>query len=530
MTFKKFFVLLTGIILLIPSVVSAGSLSVDDVFNLLSEESTINIPSIDVEHFIDENYCTLMGFNEEDCIKDTATLLVKAYINNKLESIREDNPEITYFVDSCDSKNSCSIFVKKWDGVTNPEETRTFTINYTEEYNETKYNYVKNYTDKIKKEYSLFDLSYINELNNYLHGTNVILNNIHVLRVYPELKEIIENNPRLELMVGLNSAGGSPYYDDNNGSIFVAYDGIIYGAKINMTFRIDKIIFVSDETANTNESFADAARNRIVNFINDSTREITVSYNEESTDLIFDNEYKLFEEIETFVNNRLNLTNAKVVGMYDLYIDLPLGEGMGESTTESIAIVTIPKEVLEELNVTIQSFDFENGIIMYTGSSSVPLDTSITSENVINSDYVKNALKDDDSVLVAAYDLNLYSILNKKYINSIKEGVEVLIPISNDYDGDTLKIYYITDDGEKGEEFICSVVTIDGQKYVKFTTNHFSTYAILKTNSVEKVENNVSNPETYDGILGYAGLGIISLFGLFTIIFYENRTKIRKVN
>ena len=520
-----------GCFFILSNNVKADVLSVEDVFNIISDGTTINIPSIDVEYFATEDYCNEAGYPDtESCTRDVTMMLVKAYINNKLYYIREDNPEILYFVDHCDSKDSCAIFIQKQDGAGNPQDTRTFDINYNGDFNQTKYDYVKSFTDNIKKEYHLFDLSYINEVNNYLHGVNRILDDIHVLRIYPELKEIIENNPRLELMVGLIGAGGVLHYDGNNGSIFVSYDGVIYGASMDIIFRVDRYVFISEDIEDTNEAVAQAVKTRVTNFINDPSREITVTYNEDNTNLLFDEEFTspiVSEEVSNFVNNRLNLSDsADVVGMYDLYIDLPTGDGMGVGTTENIVVVRFPNKVLDGLNVTIQSFDFESGILMFTGSSSVPLDTSITSVNVVDANYVQNAIRNEDAILVAAYDLNLYSILNKQYINSIREGVDVLIPISNDYDEETLKVYYITDDGNRGEEFTGTVVTVKNQKYVKFTTTHFSTYAILSVNA--PIENNqeVINPKTFDGVSRYIIIGIVSLFVLIGMPFYINKKEL----
>lgn len=521
----SFLAVIFGCFFILSNDVKADVLDVEDVFNIISDGTIINVPSINVEYFATEEYCNAAGYSDaESCARDITMMLVKAYINDELYYIREDNPEISYFVDHCDSKDSCAIYVRKQDGVSNPEETRTFDINYNDSFDQTKYDYVKSFTDNIEKNYHLFDLSYINEVNNYLHGVDRILDDIHVLRIYPQLKEIIENNPRLKLMVGLIGAGGVLHYDGNNGSIFVSYDGVIYGASLDITFRVDRYVFISEDTEDTDEAIAQAVKTRVANFINDSSREVTVTYNAENTGFLFDEELispTVSEEVRDFANNQLNLSNsAEVVGMYDLYIDLPTGDGMGSGTIENIVVVKVPNEVLAELNVTIQSFDFESGILMYTGSSSVPLDTSITSVNVVDASYVQNALRNENAVLVAAYDLNLYSILNNQYINSIREGVDVLIPISNDYAGDILKVYYITDDGNRGEEYTGTVVTINNQKYVKFMTTHFSTYAVLSVNEPTENTQEIENPQTFDGIFQYMLMGIVSLFGLIGTVFY----------
>ena len=60
------------------------------------------------------------------------------------------------------------------------------------------------------------------------------------------------------------------------------------------------------------------------------------------------------------------------------------------------------------------------------------------------------------------------------------------------------------------EEFEGEVVDVDGVQYVKFRTNHFSTYAIAESSSI-------INPETSDTIVGAIILVLIGLLGILFV-------------
>ena len=55
------------------------------------------------------------------------------------------------------------------------------------------------------------------------------------------------------------------------------------------------------------------------------------------------------------------------------------------------------------------------------------------------------------------------------------------------------------------EEFVGEVVEVDGLQYVKFTTTHFSTYAVA--------DSALTNPETSDTVVGAIILVLVGLLG-----------------
>lgn len=486
--------------------VSASVIDADAVHSLLSNDgATINVKSIDPDNMVNEEYCTSLGYQTLGaCRSGLYFQTVRAYIND----IIKDLPYISNMID-CSSKTSCTVSIIQCGPIFDPEYkevTHTYTINYIGEDNQTKINEAKEYISKLKNEYRLMDLLYINQLVNYdITEESSILNNVYALKMYPELKKIVETYPEVNFMVGFNGAGAGPLSSGNSGGLFVGIDGIFYGT-IETTFLTDHIIVIPNSIEDTNDSNIEAAENRILNYVNRDDVTVNIDYVEDRN---WDAERSdgttvnlLDEAMMYYFNTTEGITDR---GTY--YMTLDVGEAMGVSYESEIIIVSVPQVLYDKLNATIESVDAVNGIKISTKGNNVPLDTSLETEDYSNNEQVKNALKESGDALIAAYDINLYSVINDKYITEIEDGVEVLIPIDSDYNKDTIEIVHITDEGNTGEKYIADVVVIDEVKYAKFTTNHFSTYAVINSTGTK-------NPKTNDEIMIFAFFGFISLLAI----------------
>ena len=191
-----------------------------------------------------------------------------------------------------------------------------------------------------------------------------------------------------------------------------------------------------------------------------------------------------------------------------------------------LGIMPVPEKEIKKLDV--KSKDHSTGVSVETGSSDVPLDTSVKAEDLTIK--YKGFLK--------AYDIDLYSGIKDEYITQVKDGIIVRIPLPDEYDKKKLEIYHIKEDGTKGEKYKAIVEEIDGKKYAVFTTNHFSIYAIeeieeieeeIKDTGKEEIKDDIKeeikqeeteNPNTYDGIGSSIILLAISILGIIGIGLY----------
>ena len=117
------------------------------------------------------------------------------------------------------------------------------------------------------------------------------------------------------------------------------------------------------------------------------------------------------------------------------------------------------------------------------------------------------------------YDLKLFSQSTGNYITKLDDGTfEVKLPIKEELKGKDLIVYYV-DDNNKIVEY---EVTIEND-FAKFNTNHFSIYSLTeKTNATIE-----QNPQTYNGIITFIILGILSLIVFVVTIIYFKKNNVK---
>lgn len=99
---------------------------------------------------------------------------------------------------------------------------------------------------------------------------------------------------------------------------------------------------------------------------------------------------------------------------------------------------------------------------------------------------------------------------NGKFTISVKVDEDM----ANKYNA--YKATYINDKG--GVEEVIDANEKDG--YITFETSHLSTYSVLGYNATTT---EVQNPQTYNGIMNYAFIGLLSIVGLAGTALYLKR-------
>ena len=168
----------------------------------------------------------------------------------------------------------------------------------------------------------------------------------------------------------------------------------------------------------------------------------------------------------------------------------------------NIGVVEMDKEAIKEFEVRAK--DKTTGVSVYTNSFDVPSDATIEVED--RKDEVNSIFDNKKYKVLNAFNIDVLKTGNGDLVENITDGIYVYMPITGEFkNGQELKVYHITDNDEKGEEFTGEVVELDGKHYVKFKTNHFSTYAAVSE------ENVIDNPNTGDSLYLSIGLFITSL-------------------
>ncbi len=266
-------------------------------------------------------------------------------------------------------------------------------------------------------------------------------------------------------------------YESAFGPMSIFYNGYSYGTKTEGLY-LKRVIYIPQDTEDTKESYIAAAQKRIDDYLGNSS--VIVSYGGLLSSLPEGSEDDGYS-----IRSDGNYYNIKI-----------------GSRTYKFYIVKGTDEKLVE--PTYYGLDLNSKIEITSGDSSIPLDTSLTVNNVEDSS-IKDIIGTEN---YKSYDISLYSDAKNAKIEKLDNGkFLVKIPVPIELNGKDLIVYYITSEGAKEEH---EVIVKDG--YASFETNHFSTYVLA-----EKTE---ENPKTYDGIINIIFAGSISLIGLVCVIIY----------
>ena len=180
----------------------------------------------------------------------------------------------------------------------------------------------------------------------------------------------------------------------------------------------------------------------------------------------------------------------KTLGTKDVKYKAYFTMGLLNDVEVQILIVEVDSKLLDKFEVRAKHKN--TGVHVHTNSYEVPIDATLDVTD--KKDKVKDVFSGKYQ-LIDAFDINVVKTATGGFVKTIEDGILVYIPINNRKVGEKLKVYHVTDDNKRGEEFTGEVVEYEGRHYVKFKTTHFSTYAI-----VEALDT-VTNPNTSDNIL-----------------------------
>jgi len=228
----------------------------------------------------------------------------------------------------------------------------------------------------------------------------------------------------------------------------------------------------------------------------------------------------------------INTTNLSV-GEYQIYT-VDASGNVSAATTLSInsLIVIIPKDTSSNV---IANEDLKNSINIpelndeNVGNVTVKLvvdPVSTSAQQHANIAIAASDLKSSGKSIVASYDISMFKTVldnsgsklsSGKVSNSDITGpITLLIPVPQEYIDKTdanLNIIYIDDNGNV-TPLTTTVVTIDGVKYLQFTTTHFSVYAIVTDvkGSIPKTgDSNQLSLGIQMFVIAVAGCGIVAI-------------------
>lgn len=355
----------------------------------------------------------------------------------------------------------------------------SFEVIWSNDTNSNIRNEALNLSKKINEDYSVHGMSIVNTNYHYQESTaSVDYKNNIILYKYPELKKFIETNPQWEFTSVQLNIGGTPFHSFGEAYIGLIKDGMVYAIK-QIKLSDYNIIYVDKDEEGT---IKEKAIRKLYNYFNGK---LEVSVPEDGHTQT--NEIWQVEEVNNEINKYLNTNNVKYESTY---FEFNVG-----TAKLYFSIIEVDKENLDYIG--IETYDEKTDISIKTENYGVPFDVRVFVKDVNNEDYVKDFIDMNKYELKGAYDINLKKMSDNTYIKKIDGEFEVYIPLSDYEETNKLEIIYIKENSEEYEKFSGVIEEIDGKKYIKFNTNHFSTYIVAKE---KEEENNIIIPDNNEDV------------------------------
>lgn len=451
----------------------------------VEEEKVINAKVINPDVLKDQ-------LPEEDY--DFYTNMLKLYLN--YQNIPYDNKYYFEFSD----KNNLTITYCNWeeDDCDLPQSNTTYNykVNWLTTYDKTLKTEAASVAKSLNDNYSIHGMALIK--SNY-HYNNIetspnYKNNIMLYR-YKELKKDIEENKGWDFISHQYNEGGTPYMSWLQGYVGVIKNGIIYDIKQIKLNNYNLLYVDKNETGTVKEK----ALKKLNEYFNN---EYSITIDPDSytqTNNLWEDQH-IHEEVNRYLKtNDVNYTST--------YYEFNVG-----GTLLPMSVVEVETNLLD--NIDVETFDADTGVTVTTDSYEVPYDARVLVTDVKDKDYMSYFSKNNKLDIEEAYDIDLKKLSDGTLIKKIDGKFEVYIPVSNYKVGDKVKVYYIKEDGTLGGKYTGDVVEKDEDLFAKFTTNHFSTYAIASESN---------NPETGDNIKTFIILGALSLLIIGGCYFYYKK-------
>ena len=414
------------------------------------------------------------------------------------------------------------------------EETHTVELfyNYDEKVLEKLQGFINNFPDDIEYFY-VKDLELINFWINNLE--NADFDNLDPYS--GELKSYI-NNSNIEYYVDNRAGGGTAFSTERFGIAIFRYNDIIYYVDPYLGTKAEYIIYVPNETKNTKEELIAAAQKRIEEYLGEEGI-VTISYNGTAYEVSIREAYNVmimlgkidanmtFEEFllrkDEYVEEQTEGNYYEIDGLHGADDTFLLTVKVGDK--EKSFNILIRRDSSKMVTPTYASADMKTDVEIKSASSSIPLDTSIQVEKITSGKEYERIIKRLGLKENEMFDLKLYSDSLENYITKLLNGeFEVRIPISKEFKGKNLIVYYVDENG-KVKEY--DVTIKDG--FATFITDHFSIYTLAeKSTTTEDKDiigdnnNNETNSDVDDtvanGILPNAGITRSAVIAIITLI------------
>lgn len=456
-----------------------------------------------------------------------------------------------------------------WNNFSDDMNTVDFTINMGEANEEThtvgiEYIYDKDikvmvdgYLSKIPDDLEYFTVRDMEVINFWVNGKGDVEN---LINYSSELKNYFDyKNFTIDLRMG----NDDKFETYASGIANFSYDKTIYGVRNGVGVSAKHIIYVDENTGTTKEELISAVQKRIDNYIGKD--KVKVTFGGESVYNLYINEFdtnithyenelaRITSQLEEALQNediacangytaenvecmnaqnkRGQLTSDKMStenmlrsermfkeyfienykeedGDYYFLKDAVNGYYFNAEIGEDKYLFIIVKDNDKMLTPITKTSDVKTNITISTSNTNIPLDTTISAKKLTTGSEYEKIVKILNLTDNLIFDLKLYSNSLEEYITKLSDGsFEVKIPIPENFKGKDLVIYYVDDNGKS--------VTYDVKVengYAVFNTNHFSIYTLGYKD--------VSNPETFDGILSSVLIGTISLIGFASAAIY----------
>lgn len=470
--------------------------------------------------YFPNNEITLNAFNPSNdqdffsllSIKATEQNINNLYYHNRITNCNERYTE-------------CDATIKKHNGSTDYYTyTKRIKIKYanldtkvSKKINKLIDNYKEKYKDKTIGEYILKDIRITDlDLINYFYysykegddPTSKEFPEVKSINFITELKEDFENgNIKYKFITNGCDLNLQLFTDSHTqGTLFLYYGDVIYGA-LQVDLGYNNIIYIPSNTPKDEQSTLNAVKERLN------------KYFKKDFDITISRETKIDND-EMWAVGGGDITRF---GDFDTMSKYIYNLNINGIEYEFLII----RDSKKMINEKFKTKDLKSDISVTLEYDSIPFDTLISSNNIIDNEKYKKIIGNDN---VFTYDINLHSQTLNSNISKIEKGKFIVsIPVPKNLQGKKIVAYYINNlnELEKHE------VTVESE-FATFETNHFSIYSLAEVEEMP-TENNqeqpltdkipIENPNTSDNIKTIIIKTILLAIALLTLVRIMKKTK-----
>lgn len=330
----------------------------------------------------------------------------------------------------------------------------------------------------------------------------------------------------------LDVRGGDehPFFKENIGIAEFIYNNTVYSYKDGFGVSAEQIIYIDNNATDIKEAIkkriTDTFGNVNIEVLDGSTVENFLESERNSAKEIYNQNLSYYQgqgytSAEQYAEKYMNDNYYNDDATYHFLLSSSVLENYYilkiNNKEYNFAVIKDSSKINNNLNYL--TIDTKTNVEINT-LSALPLDTLIKVAKLTSGEEYDKIVKILNTTNLDMFDLKLFSKSADNYITKLEDGTfEVKLPISEELKDKNLVVYYVTSEG-KIEEY--EVIVKDG--FAIFKTNHFSIYSLAeKTSSIINESADEENPKTFDNVLLYITMGIISLIGLSGATIYLKR-------